>query len=202
MAKNDVRARKHVLALIAAIFLLWPNLRENLWGQEQASNPLPPGEGKELLTLACTQCHNLQAITIMRDGLQGWRDRVQEMVLRGAQLLPDESETLAQYLFKNLGPGRMPMQTGMLPPKTAMAESKDRMEAKDISLPPGDGKALVEARCVLCHDLGRVVSLKRTRQEWDRIVRNMIARGFPASVEQTQSIISYLSAQFGKQAAE
>jgi mono/diheme cytochrome c family protein len=161
---------------------------------------LPEGAGKELLTLACMQCHSLQAIVIGRDGLQGWRDRVDEMILRGAQLLPEEAETLSQYLFKNYGPGMKPMQTGLLPPNTVLAQSGEKMDAKAISLPDGNGKDLVKGRCVLCHDLGKVVSLRRSQKEWAGIVKNMIARGIPATPEQVQTITSYLSTQFGKKA--
>ncbi len=47
---------------------------------------LPPGDGREALTKAGTQCHNLSVIVAMREGTAGWRRHVYNMVLRGAQL--------------------------------------------------------------------------------------------------------------------
>ncbi|MGH9786807.1 MAG: hypothetical protein ACRD88_21775, partial [Terriglobia bacterium] len=85
----------------------------------QAAPPLPPGDGRDLVAAVCTQCHALRPIVMKRDGVGGWRDTVQEMVIRGAQLLPEEAETVVRYLAANFGPGLNPMQTGTLPPGSA-----------------------------------------------------------------------------------
>ena len=66
-----------------------------------------------------------------------------------------------------------------------------------ISLPPGAGKELIESRCAACHDLTRV-TMKRSRDEWDRITNDMVQRGVQVSAEEVRTIVSYLSAQFGK----
>jgi len=151
----------------------------------QAPRPaLPPGDGRDLVAVACTQCHGLAMITTLRDGPAGWKYTVQEMVLRGAQLLPEEADTVVQYLSKNFGPGTSPMQSGV----------------KGPPLPEGAGKQLVETRCTLCHDLGKVTAAARSKEEWDRIVKNMAARGLTARPEEINTITSYLTAQFGKKA--
>lgn len=154
-----------------------------LHGQAAAPSALPPGDGKDLVAVACTQCHVLRPILILRDGSAGWKRAVQEMILRGAQLQPQEADTVIQYLAKNFGPGSSPMQSGIT-----------------VSLPAGAGKELVESRCTLCHDLGRVATSKRSKVEWEGTVKDMVERGPAASPEQMQSIISYLTAQFGKEA--
>ena len=58
---------------------------------------------------------------------------------------------------------------------------------------------LVAARCALCHDLGRVVSVPRTRDEWVQITRNMIERGPHATADEVQTVAAYLSAHFGEE---
>ena len=163
----------------------------------QAAPQLPPGDGRDLVATACTQCHALRPIVLKRDGVGGWRATVEEMVIRGAQLLPEEAETVVRYLAANFGPGLNPMQTGTLPPGSAV--SSPGAPASGVSLPAGPGKEAVEARCALCHDLGRVVGSRRTREEWERITRNMIERGPQAPPDQVQAIVSYLAAQFGKE---
>lgn len=159
---------------------------------------LPEGDGKALVAVACTQCHGLAPIQMLRDGREGWKEMVHEMVLRGAQLGPDEADTVIQYLARNFGPGMSPMQTGPLPPETALGGGSGAESGDTVSLPPGDGKDMVEARCRICHDLGRVVTARRTRAEWEQITKNMMGRGPTATPEQIQTMVSYLTAQFGK----
>jgi hypothetical protein len=71
--------------------------------------PLPPGEGRDLLATACTQCHNLSIIVSMRDGAPGWRRHVYNMVTRGAQLTSSEAEAVIGYLAANFGPSSAPV---------------------------------------------------------------------------------------------
>jgi len=54
----------------------------------QTVSPLPPGEGRDLVATACSQCHTLNVIMAGRDGPVGWKKHVYNMVLRGAQLTP------------------------------------------------------------------------------------------------------------------
>lgn len=146
---------------------------------QQNANPLPPGEGRDLVAVACSQCHYLGTIAKIRDGADGWRTYVSNMVLRGAQLTPAEVDTVVNYLAENLGPGIN------LPP------------AKPVALPDGSGKQLVETRCGLCHDLERVADVKRNTRQWPGIVANMVAQGAPITSEEAKTIADYLAANFG-----
>ncbi len=145
----------------------------------QNADPLPPGEGHDLVAVACSQCHYLGTIARIRDGAAGWRLYVSNMVLRGAQLSAPEVDTVVNYLALNMGPGIN------LPP------------AKPVTLPAGHGKDLVETRCGLCHDLERVAAVKRAKQAWPVIVSNMVARGATATPEEAKAIADYLAANFG-----
>jgi cytochrome c5 len=160
-----------------------------LHAQEGGRAPaLPEGDGKQLVATVCSQCHGLRQTQILRDGQNGWQETVNRMVLYGAQLTPAESVTVVHYLAVQLGPGTDPMRTGALP----------GTGAKEISLPAGPGKDLVQARCVLCHDLGRVVGSTRSKADWEAITNNMVDRGLQATPADIQTMIAYLSAQFGK----
>jgi cytochrome c5 len=145
----------------------------------QNANPLPAGDGRDIVSVACSQCHYLGTIAKIRDGAAGWRMYVDNMVLRGAQLTPPEIDKVVDYLSLNLGPGVN------LPP------------AKPVTLPDGSGKNLVETRCELCHDLERVAVVKRSRQQWPAIVANMVARGATAAPEEAKTISDYLATNFG-----
>jgi cytochrome c5 len=116
----------------------------------QTASALPPGEGRDLVATACSQCHTLNVIMAGRDGPVGWKKHVYNMVLRGAQLTPREADTVIQYLITNFGPGA--------PAATAAA------------LPSGPGKELVETRCAVCHNLERVTVVKRQKRDWETVV--------------------------------
>lgn len=141
---------------------------------------LPPGEGRELVAAACSQCHGLQTIAAMRDGQMGWKVYVYDMILRGAQLNAREADTVLQYLVKNFG-----------------ANSPKPASTAAVTLPNGPGRELVETRCAVCHDLGRVAAVKRQKSDWDRVIGDMVARGAAIPTDEIRTISSYLVAQFG-----
>jgi cytochrome c5 len=146
---------------------------------QQRVDPLPPGDGHDLVAVACSQCHALGTIAKIRDGAAGWQRYVNNMVLRGAQLTKPEIGTVVSYLALHLGPG-MNLPT-----------------AKPVALPDGPGKDLVATRCALCHDLERVAAVKRGKQAWPVIVADMVERGAPATAEDAKVISDYLGANFG-----
>jgi cytochrome c5 len=151
---------------------------------QSPANALPAGNGKDVIAVACTQCHGLKLIVALRDGPVGWKRFVDDMILRGAQLTPQEADTVAQYLAKNFGPGTSPMQSGL----------------KSEPLPAGDGGKLVESHCALCHDLGRITTVARSKEEWNSTVSNMMGRAGTnvASQEEILTMASYLAANFSK----
>lgn len=144
----------------------------------QTAGALPPGDGRELVAVACSQCHALNVIMAGRDGPVGWKRHVHNMVLRGAQLTPREADTVVQYLTTNFGPGA---------PATGSA-----------ALPSGPGKELVETRCAVCHSLERVTVVKRQKRDWDTIVSSMYERWGMSAPDEVQAISAYLVAQFGQ----
>jgi cytochrome c5 len=172
-------ARLCALAVMAISFIA------PIHAQSQSpANNLPAGNGKDIVAVACTQCHGLKLIVALRDGPVGWKHFVDDMVLRGAQLSPQEADTVAQYLAKNFGPGTSPMQSGL----------------KTEALPAGDGQKLVESHCALCHDLGRITTVGRSKDEWNSTVGNMMARAGTnvATQDEVSTMASYLASNFGK----
>jgi cytochrome c5 len=144
----------------------------------QTPGALPAGDGRDLVAIACSQCHTLSVIMAGRDGPVGWKNHVYNMVLRGAQLTPRETETVLQYLVTHFGPGA-PATDG-------------------VALPGGPGKELVETRCAVCHNLERVTIVKRQKRDWDTIVANMYERWGMSAPDEVQAISTYLVAQFGR----
>jgi cytochrome c5 len=144
-----------------------------------AQGALPAGEGRDLLATACSQCHPLNVIRSMREGAEGWKRHVYNMVTRGAQLNAREADMVIAYLAANFGP------------------ATPAVSATPVALPSGPGKDLVEARCTVCHDLERVASAKRQKSEWPALVANMVGRGAVATPDEAQAISAYLASHFG-----
>lgn len=161
----------------------------SLYGQAPATgagNGLPAGDGRDFVAVACSQCHGLKTIMALRDGPVGWKILVDDMILRGAQLRPEEAATAIQYLSKNFGPAAGPMQVG---------------KGEGQPLPSGPGQELVQTHCTVCHDLSRVTGSKRSKEEWSVAVNGMMAKvSGMATPNEIETMTAYLAAQFGKSA--
>ena len=77
----------------------------NFGAEAQQTGPFPAGAGRDIIAVACTQCHRAGPIIQLRMGEAGWRRQVYNMVLRGAQVGPDEIDDVVKYLAANFGPG-------------------------------------------------------------------------------------------------
>lgn len=144
-------------------------------------NPFPEGEGRDIVATACTQCHGPNTFTVWRENAQAWRYQTYDMILRGAQISPDEIDTVVKYLSTNFGPG-------VNVPKGA-----------DVTLADGQGKEIVDGGCGLCHGIDRVVAAKRSKGEWQKIVDRMVFLGAPLNGDQAKSAVDYLASNYGTQ---
>lgn len=60
------------------------------------------------------------------------------------------------------------------------------------------GEALVQERCTQCHDLTRIQSAAKTREEWDATVTRMIGKGASLNETEKVAVLDYLAATYGK----
>jgi len=71
-------------------------------------------------------------------------------------------------------------------------------ETQPTAAPPaGDGAALLEERCTICHSLDRVTSASKTRQEWEQTVTRMVGKGARLNADEQEILISYLTETYG-----
>jgi cytochrome c5 len=77
---------------------------------------LPAGDGKAIATENCQACHKLTNLTKAHKNLDDWKDTVQTMIDRGANVQPDQVDTLVQYLAKNFGPKDASAPASAAPP--------------------------------------------------------------------------------------
>ena len=154
---------------IAAVLLLWGGLN--------------PGPGKDLVLTACVQCHDLRWVESQHKSEAAWRRTVNEMVWRGAPLMPGDVDVITRYLSTPL----------TLPPLPASGE-KDGVRG----LPPGDGRDLVIATCVQCHGLETTTSQRKTLKEWHESVERMAHLGAKLNGREIETVTQYLAKEFGR----
>jgi mono/diheme cytochrome c family protein len=148
---------------------------------QQDTNPLPAGDGRDLVATTCSQCHGLNAITQLREGKTAWRHQVYDMIERGAQVSPSEIDVIVNYLAANFGPGiPFPGQT-----------------PAHVTLAPGSAATLVSSKCIICHGVDRVVMTKRPRAQWNTLVARMVYLGAPLTTDQAKAIVDYLATNYG-----
>jgi len=73
-------------------------------GPVQAEDPLPKGEGRNLVSKKCQKCHDLDRIQEMRGSGEQWSEILEEMTNNGLVLDDKERETALKYLETHLGP--------------------------------------------------------------------------------------------------
>jgi len=149
--------------------------------QAQQASVFPDGPGREIVAVACTQCHAPQPFTQLRLGENGWRKQVENMVLRGAMVAPSELDVVTKYLTTAYGPG-VPLPGA---------------PTRKVDLPAGPGADLVEGACGICHGLDRVVAASRPGHQWQAVVHRMVEIGAPLDDAQSKQIITYLEENYG-----
>src|ERR1700688_1197332 len=88
----------------------------------QARAELPDGDGKAIATENCQACHKLTNLTKAHKSLDDWKETVQTMIDRGANVSPDQVDTLVQYLAKNFGPKDASAPAPAAPPASTPAQ--------------------------------------------------------------------------------
>ena len=65
------------------------------------------------------------------------------------------------------------------------------------AMPAGAGKAIVQEKCVVCHALSVVTSKHASHKEWDQVVNQMVSRGADLTDDEIDTVIEYLSKNYG-----
>lgn len=65
------------------------------------------------------------------------------------------------------------------------------------AMPDGAGKPVVQRACSGCHSLTVVTSKHASQSEWDQLVNLMVSRGADLSDDEIDTVIAYLSKNYG-----
>jgi len=89
---------------------------------------------------------------------------------------------------------------GLLVCAVLTASPAARGAAPEDDLPEGEGRKILVASCVSCHDLDEVTKFKGyyTRLQWRDIVVTMKEYGAPVDERQVDVLADYLAEHFGR----
>jgi quinohemoprotein amine dehydrogenase len=114
---------------------------------------------------ACGSCHRpddkgqLSRISFQRNTPEGWQMQIQRMAaLNNLNIDPDTARHVVKYLSNNLG---------LAPEEAKPAAWEAEKRLIDFKY---TANADAETTCNRCHSLGRVISQRRTKSEWDLLI--------------------------------
>lgn len=121
---------------------------------------------KDVTILAnCAGCHSedstgrLRRLSYMRKTPEGWEASIRRMVtLNGVRLEPSAARAIVKYLSNYQGLAPAELRPGRF-----------EVERRPIEY-RYTGDARTETTCRACHSLGRVITQRRTREEWELLV--------------------------------
>ncbi len=118
----------------------------------------------EKVRTACGSCHTsdekqrMSRISWQRTTPEGWQEVIKRMVtLNSVKLEPAEAREIVKYLANNLG---------LAPEEARPAAFEVEKRMIDYKYTDRD----TESTCNKCHSMGRVISQRRTKQEWELLI--------------------------------
>jgi mono/diheme cytochrome c family protein len=135
-------------------------------GAQSSSND--DEKGRALVESKCTLCHGLDEVRVANLDKPGWKELVESMRTKGADLKDDEVAVIVDYLVKTY--------------------SHDS---------GAEAKKLVEGSCGSCHGMDVVTSAQKTKEEWTGVVREMISYGATLQESQIPEVADYLAKNYG-----
>jgi len=66
------------------------------------------------------------------------------------------------------------------------------------TLPEGTGRSVFQRICSACHSVNVATSQRKSRAEWNAVVNDMVSRGAQGTSGELESVVNYLSTNFGE----
>lgn len=82
----------------------------------------------------------------------------------------------------------------------AIAAAQRRRPASATELPEGEGRAIAERACRICHSAMLITQQAKDRAAWERSIRQMAAWGAPVDSAERDTLARWLAAAYGPRA--
>ena len=124
----------------------------------------------------CSGCHvkdstgRLGRLSFMRKAPEGWETSLRRMmVLQGVRIPPEDARHIVRYLSDNQGLAPAELRPGRFEVERRTTEYRYTADTR------------TETTCRACHSMGRVITQRRTRPEWELLVA--MHRGYYPGVD-------------------
>ena len=131
--------------------------------QETADAGIPVSD--QTLIDSCDRCHAVDEdglmtrISYLRKTPEGWQQSIRRMVtLNEAELEPETAREIVRYLSDNHGIAPEELEPARFEPERRLIDWSYEADSD------------VEYTCSRCHSMGRVVTQRRTEEEWDLLL--------------------------------
>lgn len=118
----------------------------------------------EAVLRGCVGCHRLDAngrmgrVSFMRKSPEGWQRSIRRMAsLHGMNLDPETAREVVRYLATHQGVAPEELEEGRFEVERRMVSHL--YEDRDI-----------QATCAACHSMGRIITQRRSAEEWDLLI--------------------------------
>ena len=119
----------------------------------------------EIIIVRCQRCHErdeqgrMTRISYERKTPEGWQTSVRRMLaLNDVSLGPDEAREVVRYLSNQQGLAPEELEPGRFEVERRLIEHVYEADRD------------VENTCIQCHSMGRVITQRRTREEWELLM--------------------------------
>jgi cytochrome c5 len=68
---------------------------------------------------------------------------------------------------------------------------------QEAQLPEGDGKKIIEEKCVICHDVMPITEKRASKDDWAETIQRMKLSGADLDDAQTNTLVEYLAMNLG-----
>lgn len=165
---------KALLLWTALTLIFYPAVAQRRLQQHQETSTPPAAEEKkedeglsiasELVRKSCSPCHKIDdknrmsRISYRRTTPEGWQETIKRMVsLNKMQIEPKDAREVLKYLSNHLG---------LAPEEARPAAFEVERRMIDYKYTDKD----TEQTCTKCHSMGRVISQRRTKEEWELLI--------------------------------
>jgi cytochrome c5 len=140
-------------------------------------------KGRNVVGNVCVACHTniLRIVEVHKKSPAQWKDTVYSMIGRGAQVMPDEIDSVALFLSdpaRNASVDQDSTEGG-----TSRARGNQPTES--------DGRGILERSCEQCHDLA-TASRKQGSEDWNVVVEKMVNYGARLNATDKHTLVDYL----------
>ena len=112
---------------------------------------------------------------------------------------PTEAPATEAPTATEVPPTEAPATEAPTATEVSPTEAPTATEAPPTEVPATiDGKSLLQERCTVCHDLGRVERAKKTEEEWKATVERMVGKGAQLDEAEQELLIKYLAETYPK----